>query len=243
MRTLLILLVFMVMVTPSNADDPAVVADPTDVDHVTPGIQLEQLLNRALGLAELKPRLLLPIAVELIKDFEKWKERHYNDASNYCTIGYGHLIDKLPCSQCEEKLAAFAEPLDPNIGDSLLDYDTGLARVVIQNRVHVALSDEQFGALTSFVFNVGGDNFSRSTMLKYLNNEEFDGAAREFPKWIKSKGQVLDGLISRRNCEIALFKGALKYRKDKSIDEDACRALGAAPSVENLIDIEVGESP
>jgi lysozyme len=60
--------------------------------------------------------------------------------------------------------------------------DTVIARLNVQALVRVQPTDEEFGALTSFVFNIGGGNFSTSKMLKYINNNENDGAIREFPK-------------------------------------------------------------
>jgi lysozyme len=79
-------------------------------------------------------------------------------------------------------------------------------------------------------------------LLKYINNEEFDGAVKEFPKWVRSKGKILDGLISRRSCEVMLFEGNLKYEKDGEININDCRGLGAAPSVETTYDVDMGEA-
>jgi lysozyme len=121
--------------------------------------------------------------------------------------------------------------------------DTATARLDVQALVHTQPSDEEFGALTSFVFNVGGGNFSTSKILKYINNNENDGAAREFPKWIKSKGQILEGLVIRRACETSLFKAQLGYGEDHKFHRDDCGSLGAAPSTESLIDITIGEKP
>jgi lysozyme len=171
----------------------------------------------------------MPLAVDLIKDFEKWKPLPYNDAHIYCTIGYGHLIVKKPCASSGEELKQFSRPLDLVIGLKLLDKDTGIARLSVQRLVFVALSDEQFGALTSFVFNVGSQNFATSKLRKYINNQEFEGAVHEFGKWIKSGDQILDGLITRRACEASLFKGILSYGNDGKFHRDDCESLGAAP--------------
>ena len=216
---------------------------PTYNDHITSGIQEEALDNNALGAAENSTaRSLARLALELIKDYEAWIPNAYNDASNYCTVGYGHLVDKWPCDRVRVKLARFDLPLSPAAGLKLLDTDTGIARATVQRLVTVDLNDEQFGALSSFVFNVGASNFESSSLLKFVNNGEFDGAALQFGRWVKSKGVVLNGLINRRSCEAALFRGTLSLRSDGRFYRDDCAALGAAPEDENLIDIDAGET-
>jgi len=44
----------------------------------------------------------------------------------------------------------------------------------------------QYDALCSFIFNIGGTAFKGSTMLKLLNQANYQGAADDFPKWKKS---------------------------------------------------------
>jgi lysozyme len=215
---------------------------PSDPTHVTSLSQVEALEGTSLGAAGVEPRVLLPLALDLIKDFEKWRPNAYNDASNYCTIGYGHLVAKKSCSESADELSKFKRPLTETDGLALLTKDTTVARLDVQALVHTQQSDEEFGALTSFVFNIGGGNFSTSRMLKYLNNGD-DGALKEFPKWIKSKGQVLEGLIIRRACEASLFKAQLSYGLDHKFHRDDCGSLGAAPGSETLIDVTIGEKP
>lgn len=216
---------------------------PTDPSHITSRSQEEVLEGQqSLGAAPSgNAPLLMALALDVIKDFEQWRQYAYNDASNYCTIGYGHLIAKKSCANCSFELKKFTQPLAFSDGNTLIDKDTTIARVNVKNLVHTQLSDEQFGALTSFVFNVGTQNFATSTMLKYLNNSEYEGALKEFPKWIKSKGVPLDGLVTRRACEALLFAGELSYRADHKFYRDDCATLGAAPSAETLIDIDIGE--
>ena len=217
-------------------------AFPVMPDHVTSGIQVEALDNASLGAAGIAARDLAPLPLNLIKDFESWVPDAYNDASMFCTIGYGHLIAKKACAISSKELAAYLRPMPMQAGLDLLDKDTKAARIAVQNLVHRPLSDEQFGAVVSFVFNVGAANFSSSTMLLYLNNGEYDGAARQFPKWVKSKGVVLNGLVTRRACEAALFSAKLPSHPNGEFMRADCASNGAAPSVDELIDIGVGET-
>jgi lysozyme len=237
MRVLVVVVLVALALCAAEAQD-----FPTDPSHLTSLAQEEALDGTSLGAADTgPPPFLLPLALDLIKDFEGWKPRAYNDAHIYCTIGYGHLIVQKPCANSATELMQFVQPLDKGIGLKLLDKDTAIARFDVKNLVQVPLSDEQFGALASFVFNIGGANFETSTMLKYINYCEFNSVPTEFGKWIMSKGQILDGLITRRACEASLFMGTLAYGRDGQFHREDCGSLGAAPSTESLIDIEIGE--
>lgn len=87
----------------------------------------------------------------------------------------------------------------------LLQKDTRVAQAAVQRLVKTPITQEQYDALTSFTFNVGSGNLASSTLLKYLNAGQCRAAAAEFHKWIKAKGKVLNGLITRRERESALF--------------------------------------
>lgn len=69
----------------------------------------------------------------------------------------------------------------------------------------VPLSQNQFDALVSLVYNIGETAFSNSTLLKKLNAKDYQGAADQFPRWNKGGGQVLKGLVRRRADERDLF--------------------------------------
>ncbi|QFY42768.1 lysozyme [Candidatus Methylospira mobilis] len=73
--------------------------------------------------------------------------------------------------------------------------------------IKVDVSDDQFGALVSFAYNVGygSDGLGGSTLLKLLNAGNYIGAADQFPRWNKSGGKVLKGLVKRRQDERNLF--------------------------------------
>ena len=71
--------------------------------------------------------------------------------------------------------------------------------------VKVPLNQNQFDALVSICYNIGMGNFSKSTLLKKINQGDFKGASLEFEKWNKSGGIVLAGLVKRRLKEKALF--------------------------------------
>jgi lysozyme len=205
-----------------------------------PARSLIEDFGTGLGAAESQSaRPLMPLALDLIRGFEGWGPMAYNDPVGYCTIGYGHLIALKKCQFVD--LGKFSATMSQSDGVKLLDSDTTSARLAVQTMVTADLTEEQFGALSSFVFNAGKSNFASSTLLKLVNANEFDLAASQFPRWVKAKGVILKGLVERRNCEESLFKGELEYSKSNIFDRANCGGLGAAPDVGPLIDVDVGE--
>jgi lysozyme len=88
--------------------------------------------------------------------------------------------------------------------------DLNDAGAVVKRYVSVPLSQEQFDALVSFVFNIGGGaNFQNSTLLKKLNQGLYDEVPEQIMRWNKARvdGNLkpLRGLTRRRTAEAALF--------------------------------------
>jgi lysozyme len=160
---------------------------------------------------------------------------------NYCTIGYGHLIALRRCQ--DTNLGAFGNKLSEADGSKLLEEDTRAARAAVQTLVSVAFSDDQFGALVSFVFNVGAQNFSKSQLRQLTNSGEFDLAARQFARWVSAGNMVLPGLVVRRSCEEALFRSKLRTDSSGHFSRESCAypPLGATPNVQSYIDVETGQ--
>jgi len=67
------------------------------------------------------------------------------------------------------------------------------------------ITPSQASAVCSFTYNVGRYAFRDSTLLMKLNEGDFQGAADQFPRWNKSAGKVLPGLVRRRADERKLF--------------------------------------
>ncbi|WP_431267892.1 lysozyme [Dankookia sp. P2] len=149
------------------------------------------------------------------------------------------MVAKKPCAAAFAELQAYGQPMSRTTGSLLLEADTRIARAAVNNLLQAPLDDAQFGALVSFTFNVGIGAFSRSRLLRLVNNGEFEGAEREFMRWVKSNGRVLDGLVTRRSCESAMFRGDVNISSPRFRRQD-CGQLGAAPDAEELLDIRTG---
>lgn len=128
------------------------------------------------------------LVLQAYDDLEKVKKK------GTLTIGYGHTGNVKPGDKITREQA-----------EQLLIRDSWRAYVVVCDRVLVPISIHQATALTSLVFNIGGDRFARSTLLRRLNAGDYAGAADQFSVWKYSKGVVLAGLVSRRARERALF--------------------------------------
>jgi lysozyme len=75
----------------------------------------------------------------------------------------------------------------------------------VEKSVTVPLNQNQFDALTSFVYNCGPGALQGSTLLKLLNQGNYQGAAAQFSRWNKAGGKVWPGLVRRRAAEASLF--------------------------------------
>jgi len=149
-----------------------------------------------------KEKMAFLMAIEVIMDMEGFRDNIYHCPGVYKTIGYGHLV---------EEGESFSVPLSKQEGLKLLEND--LREVVKQVKKEITdpniynkLTDYQLTALYDFVYNVGVENFHKSTLLKKLNaGEPAAVVAEEFMKWVWSNGKKLTGLIMRRAGEKELF--------------------------------------
>jgi lysozyme len=142
---------------------------------------------------------------------EGWVPHLYNDAVKYCTIGYGHLIQKSPCITNEPP--EFRNGITKPQGEKLLVGDLGSSQYAVMSDVKVVLTNGQFAALADFVFNVGGGNFRNSTLLKIVNSSEFDRVPSQFRRWVMAGDKQLTSLERRREREIDLFFDGLARPK------------------------------
>jgi lysozyme len=136
--------------------------------------------------------------VNAIKQFEGLRVKTYRDIAGKLTIGYGHLV-KEGDGIVEGEIISVVE------ATAFLVRDLEWAEQCITKNVHTQLTQNEFDALVSFVYNVGCPNFSHSTMLLYLNNGNKNAAGQEFVKWKFAGGVNSPGLLARREKERDIF--------------------------------------
>ena len=134
--------------------------------------------------------------LSLIKKFEGCKLQSYKCADGVWTIGYGST------NGIEEGMEISQER-----ADMLLLEDVEVFEKAVNELVEVPLEQNQFDSLISWTFNLGPTNLKNSTLLKVLNNKNYDEVPTQIKRWNKAGGKVLQGLIRRRAAEALLFEG------------------------------------
>lgn len=149
----------------------------------------------------------------MIAEFEGFSGTLYNDPAGHCTIGYGHLVHHGQVNGTEPE--AFRTGITRVEARRLLRDDARPAGDAVSDMVKVPLNQQQFDALTSFVYNLGRGNFARSQLLKRLNAGEYDAVPVELAKWVHAGGKELPGLVERRRAEGVLFRaGVYPWRRE-----------------------------
>jgi GH24 family phage-related lysozyme (muramidase) len=147
--------------------------------------------------------------VDLVKEWEGFVPNLYNDAVGHCTVGYGTLVHKGNCDGRDSE-QPYVGGVSKEEATRLLAGSLGGTQTAVNGAVKVALNQNQFDALVSFVYNIGAGAFQQSTLLRLLNQGKYDEVPGELKKWVKARkdGQLIDlpGLVKRRAAEAALFE-------------------------------------
>ncbi len=141
--------------------------------------------------------------------WEGFRAAAYRDAGGQLTIGVGHLLTKSELASGKIRIQGaavrYAAGLTEEQVMDLLSQDLAGVEEAVNDSVAVELSQNQFDALVSFCFNVGVSAFRNSTLLKLLNQGLYREVPAQWRRWVYCRGQVVPGLIGRREQEIALW--------------------------------------
>ena len=141
--------------------------------------------------------------IQLIKSFEGCKLQAYKCPAGVWTIGIGHTgtVNGKPITSGMKITELMAE--------TLLAIDLQKFENAINKLVKKPLTQSEFDSLVSFVFNIGIGSFQKSSMLKLLNQGNFEEAAKQFNVWnkitVNGKKVASKGLTRRRLAEKTLF--------------------------------------
>jgi lysozyme len=135
--------------------------------------------------------------LQLTESFEGVRLTAYQDQVGRWTIAYGHTAGVQPGDTCTQEQA-----------EAWLQGDIAWAERVVNQYVKIQVLQGIFDALVDFVFNLGAGSFQHSTLLQLVNQGNFEAAAQEFAKWDHAGGQVVAGLLRRRQAEAAEFQSA-----------------------------------
>lgn len=150
---------------------------------------------------------------ELLTQWEGKSAKVYKDSAGLPTIGVGHLLTKDESASGKILILGistkYGEGLTASQIDQLLVQDLAGAEGAVNSGVEAALTQNQFDALVSFVFNVGRTAFYNSTLRKVLNAGKYKEVPNQLRRWNRAGGVVVAGLSNRRENEIKLFGGVV----------------------------------
>jgi len=136
-------------------------------------------------------------AVDLLKKLEALRTKAYKDVVGVYTIGFGTTG-----TWVKEGVTITAEK-----ACELLLNEVNRIGEVVDHVVKVPLTEEQKACLVSFTYNVGDLAFSNSTLVRYLNDKNYDAVPAQLRRWVKDRnGNTLQGLVNRREREIQVWE-------------------------------------
>lgn len=138
-------------------------------------------------------------ALVLIPAYEGVEYRPYRDVAGVLTVCYGHTGSDIQAGKIYTADECRA----------LLHRDLDKIRHAVDPMITVPVDDTTRAAIYSFVYNVGPGAFSRSSMLRKLNNGDIAGACEEMKRWTFAGGRQWQGLINRRETENAVCRATL----------------------------------
>ena len=133
--------------------------------------------------------------IDLIKEFEGLKLESYLCPAKKWTIGYGFTRGVKEDMEWTEEQAEWV------LKSEVEEYCDAVNKCV-----KVLLNQYQFDALVSWTYNLGESNLKNSTLLKVLNDGDYEGVPFQIERWNKANGKVLRGLTRRRKAEAELFR-------------------------------------
>ena len=133
--------------------------------------------------------------LRLTEQFEGCRLEAYQDQIGQWTIEYGHTEGVYPGMSITQLQA-----------EQFLLGDIQHAVNCVNTLVKVPLTQGEFDAMVDFAFNLGVGAFGGSTLLKLVNQGNFADAANEFDKWDHAGGQIVAGLLRRRQAETEEFR-------------------------------------
>ena len=134
--------------------------------------------------------------IDFIKSFESFSPITYICSAGVPTIGYGHAI----------RSGEHFEGISKCQAEEILVQDLYLAEKSVSRNITAPLEQNQFDALVSFAFNLGGGSLQRSSLRQKINyGGDEDEIHNEFIKWVYAGGRKLIGLIRRREAEASMY--------------------------------------
>jgi lysozyme len=138
----------------------------------------------------------LEILIKLIKDSEGCKLKAYKCPAGIWTIGYGQT------KGIKEGMVWTQQQADEDIIKTALQ---AFNEAIKSSPILSTANMEKQAAIADFVYNLGITNYNKSTLKLRVDKGDWVSASTEIKKWNKSNGNVLKGLVTRRQLEADLL--------------------------------------
>ncbi len=139
--------------------------------------------------------------IKLIKHFEGVHKKPYICPAGYWTVGVGHLISRDAKLPFEWFRVLSPGEIDDLLRKDLRRFELGVLRMLGT----VQPSQSEFDALVSFSFNLGLGCFQRSTVRSAFIRGDKKRSGEVLLKYRRAGGKILQGLVRRRQAELALL--------------------------------------
>ncbi len=151
------------------------------------------------------------IALAMLMTLEGLSLSTYKDTASIDTICYGHTATARP-----------GQTLTQPECDKLLNGDLGVFKRAVERAVKVPIPETMKAAIISWAYNVGIGAMQTSTLIRLLNQGQYEAACMQMNRWIcevapKGKGdttgqcavparnkRISKGLINRRKVEVRI---------------------------------------
>jgi lysozyme len=138
----------------------------------------------------------LEILIKLIKDSEGCKLTSYKCPAGIWTIGYGRT------KGVKEGMTWTQQQADEDIIKTALQ---AFNEAIKSSPILATSNMKKQAAIADFVYNLGITNYNKSTLKLRVDKGEWVSASTEIKKWNKINGNVLKGLVTRRQLEADLL--------------------------------------
>ena len=138
---------------------------------------------------------------DLIKQFEGCKLKAYKCPAGLWTISWG--LTFYPDGRKVKEGDVITQQQAEDYFNAVVDDFAKQVDILVKSNV----TANNFSAIVSFAYNVGIGNLKNSTLLKKVNANPKDATIpAEFRKWVRANGEVLKGLVRRRDAEAKLYE-------------------------------------
>lgn len=140
------------------------------------------------------------------KNYEGEVYYYHNDPAGHCTLGVGHLVHYGRCTNAEFERGKLSQRQI----DIIMREDLAVVEKYM-NEGLPPLSQTEYDALASLIFNIGWPRLSTSITMQYIERGEFEAVPLTFFQFVIADDLCFSGLALRRQAEAILWTYGRHY--------------------------------